>query len=154
MDHKRGRVEYVTVHTHSTITSLCLCSLSPSSTPPPPPSFQHLSRWAAVLPLSLSAYPFLSPSLGGEQSFDTCTGPAVYIPSHRLRGSLPIVSIVLRWKWVKKDSSSGQKGRRAEKDGGQWTRDTGKSWKREKKWLDQDGGKEVSDYMNTRQGDD
>lgn len=39
MDHKRGRVEYVTVHTHSTITSLCLCNLSPSSTPPPPLPF-------------------------------------------------------------------------------------------------------------------
>lgn len=57
----------------------------------------------------------LSLSLSGEQSFDTSTGPAIYIPSRCLGGSLVIVSIVFSWKWVKKKTAAA--GRRNGRDG-------------------------------------
>lgn len=121
-------------HTHT-------LHLSPSSTTPLV-SFQHLSRWAVVLPLCLC----FSLSVGSSLLILVL---AIYIPSHRLRGLLPIVSIVLPWKWVKKDSRSRQKGQRTEKDGAAHTH-TGKSeWEGEAKWPNQDGGEGVSDYMNT-----
>lgn len=115
----RGRMECVTVHTHTHHNHLTLSLQSVTSLYNPPSFLSAPQQMGSSAPaLFLFQHVSFSVSLAGEQSFETCTGPAIYIPSHRLEGSLLIVSIVLPWKWVKKDSSSGQKGRMADRDGG------------------------------------